>query len=434
MDCEKFEATMLDELYGELDELTLAASRRHMGGCARCAALMGGLRATRKVATLPDVAPTAGFEDRLLAAVAEAEARPTLRFAQLISWAGRWAMRPQTAMAAVFLLILGTSSLLFSRRAPKPAAEGAAASFTVTENGSPAAPAASRAVGASDDEVKVDPRVAAAAHGATSGVSDTPQPFAMRPSPGGGAAAEPPAEGALASSDGRLAEESPRTGPTKAYPRAPAVVGPRRYAGAPPSPAAGGVGGATVRPTSRGVLAQAEAADISSGPAGQAQFATPPPAAVSSDAFGAARRLYSDGDYAGAFRAFDGLAASGDATAALWAARSAREGAGGCAAAATRFDQVASAAGGSTSGYDATLEGAQCYARLGQGEAARSRYDRLLTVPSYAARAQAGIKSKSMVAAKARPPAPRPAAVAPADEAPASPPAAAAPAAPATGQ
>ena len=36
MDCEKCEPLLLDELYGELDELTSAAVRRHVGGCARC--------------------------------------------------------------------------------------------------------------------------------------------------------------------------------------------------------------------------------------------------------------------------------------------------------------------------------------------------------------------------------------------------------------
>lgn len=433
MDCEKFEATMLDELYGELDELTLAASRRHMGGCARCAALMGGLRATRKVATLPVVAPSPGFEERLLAAVGAAEAKPQPKLAQVISWAGRWAMRPQTAMAAVFLLILGTSSLLFSRRAPKSATEGAAASFTVTENGAPAAPIAARATGKTDDEVKLDPRAAAAAHGAAS-PAEAPQPFAMKPSPAtGGAAIEPPADEQLAPSDGRLAEDSWRAASPRAHARPPAATAPRRLGTGPANPGPGAIAGATPRPTSPGGLAQAEAADLSSGPAEQAQFATPPPASKADDAFGSAKKQYSDGDYAGAVRTFDGLAATGDATASLWAARSARDGAGGCSVAAARFDQVAAATWGTTNGYDATLEGAQCYARLGQGEAARSRYERLLTVASYAARAQAGIKTLSLVAAKARQAAARPAAAAPAVDAPAAPPAAAAPAATATG-
>ena len=53
MDCEKFESAMMDELYGELDELTSAAAKRHVAGCARCAALLGGLRATRRLAAVP---------------------------------------------------------------------------------------------------------------------------------------------------------------------------------------------------------------------------------------------------------------------------------------------------------------------------------------------------------------------------------------------
>ncbi|HEX7667130.1 MAG TPA: zf-HC2 domain-containing protein, partial [Polyangiaceae bacterium] len=42
MDCEKFESLIIDELYGELDELTSAASKRHLAGCVRCSSLIGG--------------------------------------------------------------------------------------------------------------------------------------------------------------------------------------------------------------------------------------------------------------------------------------------------------------------------------------------------------------------------------------------------------
>ncbi len=53
MDCEKFEQAMMDELYGELDELTSAAAKRHVAVCAKCASLLEGLRATKRVASLP---------------------------------------------------------------------------------------------------------------------------------------------------------------------------------------------------------------------------------------------------------------------------------------------------------------------------------------------------------------------------------------------
>jgi hypothetical protein len=72
MDCEKFESALMDELYGELDELTSAAAKRHVSGCARCAALLGGLRATRRVAALPRVEPPPYLEQRILDAAAAA--------------------------------------------------------------------------------------------------------------------------------------------------------------------------------------------------------------------------------------------------------------------------------------------------------------------------------------------------------------------------
>ena len=68
MDCDRFEATLIDELYDELDELTSAAAKRHVAGCSRCASLIGGLRATRRVAVLPMVEPPVDLEDRILAA------------------------------------------------------------------------------------------------------------------------------------------------------------------------------------------------------------------------------------------------------------------------------------------------------------------------------------------------------------------------------
>jgi hypothetical protein len=137
MDCEKFEAAIIDELYGELDELTGAAAKRHLAGCARCSARIGGLRAARRVATLPLVEPPNDLEERILRAADRAwvASPPRPRMAQVISLAGSWAMRPQTAMAAVFLVMIGTSLLLLrgkSGRAP------ASAEVTVTEQGTPA--------------------------------------------------------------------------------------------------------------------------------------------------------------------------------------------------------------------------------------------------------------------------------------------------------
>ncbi len=145
MDCEKFENLLIDELYGELDEVTSAAVRRHAAGCARCGALLSGLKATRKVAALPVEQPSIDLEDRILAAVREQQKVLPFRarMSTALSRAGAWAMRPQTAMAAVFLVVIGTSFVLVQSRKgmapsisaralnaegqPVPAAQGAVA-------------------------------------------------------------------------------------------------------------------------------------------------------------------------------------------------------------------------------------------------------------------------------------------------------------------
>ena len=101
---------------------------------------------------------------------------------------------------------------------------------------------------------------------------------------------------------------------------------------------------------------------------------------------------YNTGDYATATRLFDAVAASGDLNAALWAARSVREGSG-CQQAAARFDQVARAGTGTTAGYDATFDAGHCYRLLGQPDVARARLASLLTVPSYFNRANAELSA-----------------------------------------
>ena len=130
MDCEKFEQAMMDELYGELDELTSAAAKRHVASCAKCAALLDGLRATRRVAALPMVEAPAELEERILTAARDMHKVVPLRrrVAHAVSIAGRWAMQPQAAVAVVFFVMLGGSVLLLRpARAPKSAvATGAA--------------------------------------------------------------------------------------------------------------------------------------------------------------------------------------------------------------------------------------------------------------------------------------------------------------------
>ncbi|WP_267888144.1 zf-HC2 domain-containing protein, partial [Sorangium cellulosum] len=114
MDCEKFDQHVMDALYDELDELTVAAMKRHMDGCARCASAFSGLRAARDVGSLPLEEPSEELEARILEAVEVAQKKTPFRRKALraLAWAGSHAMRPQLAMAALFVLVIGSSLLL----------------------------------------------------------------------------------------------------------------------------------------------------------------------------------------------------------------------------------------------------------------------------------------------------------------------------------
>lgn len=134
MDCEKFDQHVIDALYGELDELTHAALKRHVEGCARCAGVLSGLRATREVGVLPLEEPSGDLEARILDAVATAQRKAPWprKLLRGLAWAGSHAMRPQLAMAALFFLVIGSSMLLLRA---KPGTVGVP--VRVTETGAP---------------------------------------------------------------------------------------------------------------------------------------------------------------------------------------------------------------------------------------------------------------------------------------------------------
>ncbi len=370
MDCDKFDSLLIDELYNELDEITSAAMRRHASGCPRCTSIWSGLRATKELAVLPEPPVPEGFEERILSAVRDAQKSvplPRGRFARAISWAGSWAMRPQTAMAALFLLMIGSSALLLRSRQPRESA-----ALTVTEQGSP-----SPRMAAAEERDSFDTRTAASAHGAY------------------GAQASPPAEAPVAA----------------------ATATPENKAkGAPMAQTPGG--GATALDENRsglGTPAQRELGrkDISNaGPAAGAPAPLAPPFPAPArpedqlarddgkgDSYTSGMAAYQAQRFGDAARLFDAAAGAGNVGASLWAARSIREGSG-CPAAVARFNSVAAQAAGTPVGYDATYEAARCYEQMGDREAARSRYAALLGVPAFAGRAQTGLNGLSEMASR----------------------------------
>jgi hypothetical protein len=399
MDCEKFEPLLLDELYEELDELTSAAVKRHVSGCARCASILNGMKGTRSAiadAGFPLVAVPDGLEDRILAAAREAQKVVPIRgrWQKAVSVAGSWAMRPQTAMAAVFLLMIGTSAFLI--RSKNYASRDSTVSVTV--QGAPSPTAATP----QGESAGMDDKAAAQAHGPSAPPNNITRPPAVAASAvalndeqnngpvdrlTGGAArekgkADDDKSGALgtlaANGEGRGAgvaaggKDAPRPAPTTA---------PVTNAGVPggaPNQAQGGQAYADNN-ANNGMYSQQPAPppptkqqfSKRSGPEGQGQ-----------DAFSLGAAAFRARNFAEATRQFDQAAAGGDTNAALWAAESVREGQG-CAVALGRFDSLSQKASGSWVGHESSLRAARCQINMGQFEGARDRLTKLASVPSH---------------------------------------------------
>jgi hypothetical protein len=190
MDCEKFDKIVLDLLYQELDELGTAAAERHLEQCARCREIYARLRATRDIGTLPLVSPPEGFEHRVLAQEAQLVRALPLRqrAGRAVSKLADYAMRPQLAMAALLMLMIG-SSLIFLRAKP-----GEQSSVQVTERGMPETEAdsiilpspAAQGAGAprqDDGRFATPPPAAAPASPAATAAANAPAALAQRAEP-----------------------------------------------------------------------------------------------------------------------------------------------------------------------------------------------------------------------------------------------------------
>jgi hypothetical protein len=135
MDCERFDEYVMDALYGELDELSAEALKRHVEGCPRCSNVLTTLKSTRAALQLPVVTPSDDLHDRILEAERVAVRRLPFhrKLIRSAAWAGSHAMRPQLAMAAVLMLVVGSSMMLLRARPGSIAPP-----VTVLEEGRPA--------------------------------------------------------------------------------------------------------------------------------------------------------------------------------------------------------------------------------------------------------------------------------------------------------
>ncbi|MBX3227229.1 MAG: hypothetical protein KIT84_35165 [Labilithrix sp.] len=365
MDCEKAEPLLLDELYEELDELTSAAVKRHVSGCARCAGVFNGMRSARSAAALPIMAVPVGLEEKILAAAKEAAKQQNnvvpfkAKVSRVISIAGSWAMRPQTAMAAVFLLMIGTSAFLI--RSKDYRSNDSAVSVTVAGSPSPTA------AGVAQSET-IDDRAAASAHGPSAPPVTRPPPMptvAAMEAPAAAGPVDRMARGDLAEKE----QQGQALGALGADKDEGSHAG---YGGAPPPAAnAGPPAGA---PMADGMTQQ---------PGAMARHA-----GKNDDPYSLGSAAFQARNYAEAAKQFDLAAKSGDRNAELWAAESVREGQG-CAMAVGRFEALANKAPGQWVGNEASLRAAKCQIALGQTDAAKTRLAALAQSSTHQQQAQA---------------------------------------------
>jgi hypothetical protein len=366
MDCQSFDASVLDLLYaeargdGELDA-TGRALEAHAAECSDCRAKVAKLRRTREL-YLPALMtpPPSTLEARILAAAEKAEAQMPARAPAVAARSEdadadananakarsgsrgnvfRLFARPELAIAATFVLVAGGAAVFLQRSKSEATSLSAAAPM-----------------------------------------------------------------GAVASSASAAADE-PAPTPTIAATEDPASASALALATPPPMPALARAAKSGPRHMERGDLDGAEGkADNARGGGGGGAG----PAGVD---FRAAKALYDAGRYAEALPKLDAVAATDPGSpAALYAARCVAR-TSGCSAAATRYDRIAKDRAGTEPGSRAALEIARCFRDAGQTAAARTRYGALTTDNYVASEANADLAALDVPRAAAKPAA-RPAATA----------------------
>jgi hypothetical protein len=377
MDCEKFDQILIDALYDELDELTLAAAKRHAEGCQRCQSAWSGLRATLKIGVLPSVEPPASLEPNILEAARAAHGSVPWpkRVGRAISWAGSYAMRPQTAMAAILVLMLG-SSVIFVRRKPD---RSGPSRVSVTERGVPEQAA---------EEMRPErigiPRAPSVPFGRSPRRERDEERAAGGPPSGGLVAPAPPREASGNEGSANVKGADKATDP---FAEPPAAARSRGVASADDIGGGDGLGALADR------APEAKKKEEASG----AEFAHQP-----RDPYGSAMDLYSAGRYAEADKAFTDVAASGAknaANAALYAAKSA-EGAYGCGRAVAKYESAASRFAGTSAAAEAQWGAANCYKLIGDFDRSYALYKELRSVAGYRDRAEAELGNLKILQAQ----------------------------------
>lgn len=416
MDCERLDELAIDLVDPEGAEGLEPRARReadeHLASCTRCTALVERLqRGMKAAAQLPMEDVSSLLEARVLAAASAARPAPSFprRVARAISTTGRWAMRPQVAMAAVLVVMVGTSVVLL-RGGGLPSRR-----TKVTEEGTPVAtlelPAQEPggAPGIIGGEKKPDPEPAKPKEAppkveATNidGVADLPKlaEKADKPAADDDTKTETKAKAKDLAKESEADETIAQAG-GGAKGGAPKAMAPPPAAAAPAAPPAdyGGMGGAAEGKAESSKKTAGAAAGPMPAPTSTAAPTTPPSAATYDDAMTA----YKEARYPAAAKGFEASASAGIKPSSSWlyAARSYRA-SGSCVQALPRFQKVVTGYGASPEAPYAALEGGQCAKATGDVATARTLFEKAKTSSVTQKQAEAELAALN---APAQPPA-----------------------------
>lgn len=406
MDCEKLDEMAMDLVDPEggdgIDARAAREAEEHVAGCARCSAvierLRGGMRAGAELG-LED--PSSLLEARILAAAGAAQPDVSLprRIARAVSSAGSWAMRPQVAMAAVLVVMVGTSIVLM-----RSGQTTSARNTKVTEEGTPVAtlepPApplepggAPAVIGGGEAKQQAPARDAPKAEAKPTDTPKLDEQDKVAESEGAKTKSKPLAkdespkeEKSVIDGDG-LADLAGNTSTVTGANKGGAGGAPPPPAAAAPMPGSGAVGGLSSPADNE---AKNDGKKSASGPMPAPTTAPNAPNQTNAATYDDAMTAYKASKWAAAAKGFDAAAASGTrvSSSLLYAARSYRA-AGSCAQALPRYQKLVNGYPSSGEAPHGAIEGGQCAKALSDVATARALFEKAKTYPAVQKQAEA---------------------------------------------
>ena len=402
MDCEKLDDMAIDLVDppdatggdGVLSPRLLREAEEHLASCSRCTAvierLRGGMRAASELG-LED--PSSLLEARIFAAAGAVAPDVSVRrrVSRAVSTLGSWAMRPQVAMAAVLLVMVGTSVVLLrggnapSARNTKVTEEGTPIA-TLDPQSTPEGQGAPAVIGGEKKNEPAAPRETPKAESKPMDLPKTADVDLLDKSVAEKSAEKSEKDGDKESEKQQAKDEAPAKG-VKADDLA--TVGGKAKPAAPPPPAAMPV----QPPADFGGAADGKETSKKAGAAGPAPAPTtaaPGGGAAASSAYDDAMTAYKASKWTAAAKGFDASAAAGDrpSTSLLYSARSYRA-SGSCAQALPRYQKLVNGYASSAEAPHGAIEGGQCAKALSDVTTARALFEKAKTYPVTQKQAEA---------------------------------------------